>query len=198
MKRSIGVALCLLLVGCSQEVDDVFVHKYMEDVTVCKGLRDKECLETIEEVKENLPSELLDEILMTVGRVEVYVGNKAEFLNYMQDKDIHTTRIEYSGITGYGYEDETVVYSMADDYILTHELAHAYEYSYWYRGEANPSSSEEWQWAYENEYISEYGTTSVSEFYAECFAMYFRHPSGLKIFCPTAYDLLDKEFGDME
>jgi hypothetical protein len=28
--------------------------------------------------------------------------------------------------------------------------------------------------------------------------LYFRHPSGLKICCPMAYELLDAEFGEME
>jgi hypothetical protein len=88
---------------------------------------------------------------------------------------------------------------MADVYTLIHELAHAYEYSFWYDGTYdNPSSSAEWQDAYETEYISSYGTTSVMEFYAECFSMYFRYPQGLKMFCPKAYALLDQDLGEME
>ena len=203
MKGMLGVALCLL-VGCSQEVDDVVVdggttYTSINDIVVCKGLGDKECLETVDKVEQILPLELQTIILNTTDRIEVYVGNKDEFLNYMQDKRIHTDRIAYSGITGFGYEDKTLVYSMADDYVLTHELGHAYEYSYWYDGtKDNPSASEEWQYAYENEYISQYGTTSVHEFYAECFAMYFRSPKTLKMLCPIAYELLDKDFGDME
>jgi hypothetical protein len=202
MKRGIGVALCLLLVGCAQEVDDVVVDETytdIKDVVVCKGLRNKECNETVDKVQQRLPDELLESIIPTVGRIEVYVGSKDEFLNYMQDKRIHIDTIAYSGITGYGFEDKTIIYAMADDYILIHELAHAYEYSYWYDGtKDNPSTSEAWQRAYEEEYVSAYGTTSVIEFYAECFALYFRHPSGLKICCPMAYELLDAEFGEME
>ena len=198
MKGMLGVALCLL-VGCSQEVDDVVVRNSINDIVVCKGLGDKECLETVDKVEQILPMELQAIILNTTNRIEVYVGNQDEFLNYMQDKRIHTDRIAYSGITGYGYEDKTIVYSRADDYVLTHELGHVYEYSYWYDGtKDNPSTSKEWECAYENEYISAYGTTSVAEFYAECFAMYFRSPNMLKKLCPIAYELLDKDFGDME
>ncbi len=203
MKGMLGLTLCLL-VGCSQEVDDVIVdsgttHSSIQDIVVCKGLRDKECIETVDRVEDALPMELQAILLDTTSRIEVYVGNKDEFLNYMSDKRIHTDRIAYSGITGYGYEDKTIVYSMADDYILMHELGHAYEYSYWYDGtKDNPSASKEWQYVYENEYVSAYGTTSVMEFYAECFAMYFRSPKTLKMLCPMSYELLDAEFGGIE
>lgn len=205
MKRML-LGLCVLLGGCicQNEVDEVVVDNTLntiDEITVCTGLREKECLETMNKVKDILPNELQNTIVDTTDFIEIYVGDKYNFLKRMSREKIHTDRIAYSGITGYGYSehDKTVVYAVADDYVLAHELAHAYEYSYWYDGtKDNPSSSAEWQHAYETEYISQYGTTSVMEFYAECFAMYFRSPKMLQKLCPIAYDLLDKDFGDME
>ena len=181
-----------------QEVKLQTEYSELSDVVVCRGLRAKECVETVNTVESLLPNELEEYLLQTLGRVEVFVGNDTEFLNYMSDKPIHRDNFTYVGIAGVGYEPLTIVYSMADDYVLTHELGHAYEYSFRYFGKAKPTDSAEWQYAYEHEYISAYGTTSIMEFYAECFAMYFRNPKGLKMFCPIAYDLLDKDFGHME
>ena len=202
MKGMLGLTLCLL-VGCSQEVDDVIVdngttYTSINDIVVCKGFGDEECLETVDKVEQILPLELQTIILNTTDRIEVYVGNKDDFLNYMQDKRIHTDRIAYSGITGFGYEDKTLVYSMADDYVLMHELGHVYEYSFGYFGMNKPTDNPEWQRAYNLEFISAYGETNIMEFYAECFAMYFRNPKILQRFCPLAYDLLDADFGEME
>ena len=87
---------------------------------------------------------------------------------------------------------------MADDYVLIHELGHVYEYSFSYFGKHKPTDSEEWKQAYETEFISAYGQTNIMEFYAECFAMYFRNPKLLQKFCPIAYSLLDADFGEME
>lgn len=200
MKRLMILFVMLLLSGCvcQNEVDKPTVDT-IDDIVICEGLRDKECIETVAIVQNLLPHELQDIIVDTSDFIEVYVGNQSSFLQHMQGKRIHTDRIAYSGITGFGYSEKTVVYSVADDYVLTHELAHAYEYSYWYDGvKDNPSTSEEWQYAYETEFISQYGTTNVMEFYAECFAMYFRNPKLLEKFCPIAYDLLDKDFREME
>ncbi len=205
MKRML-LGLCVLLGGCvcQNEVDEVVVDNTLntiDEITVCTGLREKECLETMNKVKDILPNELQNIIVDTTDFIEIYVGDKYNFLKRMSREKIHTDRIAYSGITGYGYSehDKTVVYAMADDYVLIHELAHAYEYSHWYDGvKDNPSASEEWKDAYETEYISQYGTTNVMEFYAECFAMYFRNPRALKMFCPKAFNLLDSEFKEME
>lgn len=202
MKRLMILFVMLLLSGCvcRNEVNEVELSM-IDEITVCTGLRDKECVETIQKVKEILPLELQKTIVDTTDFIEIYVGNKQEFLRRMSRERIHTDRIAYSGITGFGYsdEDKTVVYSMAEDYVLTHELAHAYEYSFWYDGtKDNPSASEEWHKVYLEEYISQYGTTNVMEFYAECFAMYFRSPKTLKMLCPMSYELLDREFGEME
>lgn len=202
MKRLMILFVMLLLSGCvcRNEVNEVELST-IDEITVCTGLRDKECVETIQKVKEILPLELQKTIVDTTDFIEIYVGNKQEFLRRMSRERIHTDRIAYSGITGFGYsdEDKTVVYSMAEDYVLTHELAHAYEYSFWYDGtKDNPSASEEWHKVYLEEYISQYGTTNVMEFYAECFAMYFRSPKTLEMLCPMSYELLDREFGEME
>ena len=173
-------------------------YKELSDVVVCKGLRDKECIETVEKAEELLPNELEEYLLQTLGRVEVFVGNNTEFLNYMSDKPIHRDEFAYAGIAGVGYEPLTIVYSMADDYVLIHELGHVYEYSFSYIGKHKPTDSEEWKQAYETEFISAYGQTNVMEFYAECFAMYFRNPKLLQKFCPLAYSLLDADFKGME
>lgn len=201
MKRLMILFVMLLLSGCvcQNEVDETIVDGTISDIAVCTGLRDKECLETVHKVEEILPLELQQRIVNTTDLIEVYVGNNEAFLQHMSGKRIHTDALPYAGITGFGYSEKTVVYSMADDYVLAHELGHAHEYSFWYDGiKDNPSASPQWQQAYETEYISQYGTTNVMEFYAECFAMYFRNPKMLQKLCPVAYSLLDIEFGEME
>lgn len=181
-----------------QEVEIQTEYKELSDVVACRGLRVKECVETVDKAEELLPNELEEYLLQTLGRVEVFVGNNTEFLNYMSDKPIHKNDFAYAGIAGVGYEPLTIVYSMADDYVLIHELGHVYEYSFSYIGKHKPTDSEEWKQAYETEFISAYGKTHVMEFYAECFAMYFRNPKLLQKFCPLAYDLLDADFGHLE
>ena len=198
MKRLMILFVMLLLSGCVCQ-DEVHTEHTISEITICKGLREKECLETLHKVEELLPVELQDRIVETSQLIEIYVGNNQAFLNHMSGKRIHTEGLPYAGITGFGFADKTIIYSMADDYVLAHELAHAYEYSFWYDGvKDNPSSSADWQYAYETEFISSYGQTNVMEFYAECFAMYFRNPKLLKQFCPIAYSLLDEDLGEME
>ena len=170
----------------------------LSDVVVCKGTGISDCLNVVDRAEDLLPNKLEEYLLETLGRVEVFVGNNTEFLNYMSDKPIHRPNFNYAGIAGIGYEPLTIVYSMADDYILIHELGHVYDYSFKYYGENKVTDNPEWQRAYNLEFISAYGTTHVMEFYAECFAMYFRNPKLLEKFCPLAYDLLDKDFGEME
>lgn len=199
MKRGLGVVACLLLGACGQEVEVDSDINTIDEIVVCKGVQDDACMTTLHRIQELLPLEIQDIITDSSVRIEIYSGAKEDFLNYMSDKRIHDKSVAYSGIAGYGYEDKTVVYSLAYDYVLMHELGHAYEYSFWYDGvKDNPSSSEEWYDAYMTEYISSYGTTSVEEFYAECFAMYFRTPKMLHKLCPKAYSLLDEDFKDME
>ena len=181
-----------------QQVELQTEYKELSDVVVCRGLRTKECVETVDRAEELLPNELEEYLLQTLGRVEVFVGNNTEFLNYMSDKPIHRKDFAYAGIAGIGYEPLTIVYSMADDYVLMHELGHVYEYSFGYFGEHKPTDNPEWQRAYNLEFISAYGKTNIMEFYAECFAMYFRNPKILKRLCPLAYDLLDADFGHLE
>ena len=196
------VMICGMYYGMSQaeqqEVEIQTEYKELSDVVVCRGLRTKECVETVDKAEELLPNELEEYLLQTLGRVEVFVGNNTEFLNYMSDKPIHRNDFAYAGIAGIGYEPLTIVYSMADDYVLIHELGHVYEYSFSYIEKHKPTDSEEWKQAYETEFISAYGKTNIMEFYAECFAMYFRNPKILQRFCPLAYDLLDADFCEME
>lgn len=172
-------------------------YNELSDVMVCRGGNVKQCIETINKVEELLPDELEQYLLQTLGRAEVFVGENEEFLQYMSDKPIHRPNFSYAGIAGVGYEPLTIVYSMADDYVLIHELGHVYEYSFRYFGLDKPTDSAEWYRAYNLEFISAYGTTHVMEFYAECFAMYFRNPKLLEKFCPIAYELLHNDFGHM-
>lgn len=204
MKRLLLALASLLLGACfgytTQE--DIVLHTQFEtidEITLCTGIDDDMCIKTVDEVKELLPLELQKIIVDSTQFIEVYSGDRQDFLRRMTTEEIHIAEFEYEGVTGFGYDDLTVLYSMADVYTLIHEIAHAYEYSFWYDGTYdNPSSSAEWQDAYETEYISSYGTTNVMEFYAECFSMYFRYPQGLKMFCPKAYALLDQDLGEME
>lgn len=194
--------MCGMYYGMNQaeqnEVQLQTQYHELNEVVVCKGGSVEQCKEVVNKAEELLPDELEEYLLQTLGRVEVFVGNNSEFLNYMSDKPIHRPGFDYAGIAGVGFEPLTVVYSMANDYILIHELGHVYEYSFRYLGQDKPTDNPEWQRAYNLEFISAYGKTNVMEFYAECFAMYFRNPKMLQKFCPLAYDLLDKDFGDME
>ena len=124
-----------------QEVELQTEYKELSDVVVCRGLRAKECVETVNKAEELLPNELEEYLLQTLGRVEVFVGNNTEFLNYMSDKPIHRNDFAYAGIAGVGFEPLTIVYSMADDYVLIHELGHVYEYSFSYFGEHKPTDN---------------------------------------------------------
>lgn len=194
--------MCGMYYGMNQaeqsEVQLQTQYHELNEVVQCKGGSISDCMNVVDKAEELLPDELEKYLLQTLGRVEIYVGTNEEFLNYMSDKPIHRPNFNYAGIAGVGFEPLTIVYSMANDYILIHELGHAYEYSFKYLGLDKPTDNPEWQRAYNLEFISAYGTTHVMEFYAECFAMYFRNPKMLQKFCPLAYDLLDKDFGEME
>ena len=173
-------------------------YNSLNEVVECKGGDITECMKVIDKAEELLPNVLEEYLLQTLGRVEVFVGSNSEFMEYMSDKPIHIAEYEYAGIAGIGYEPLTIVYSMADDYVLLHELGHAYDYSFKYYGDNKATDNHEWQRAYNLEFISAYGKTDVMEFYAECFAMYFRNPKLLQKFCPVADSLLDADFGEME
>lgn len=173
-------------------------YNSLNEVVECKGGDITECMQVVDKAEELLPNVLEEYLLQTLGRVEVFVGSNSEFMDYMSDKPIHIAEYEYAGIAGIGYEPLTIVYSMADDYVLLHELGHAYDYSFKYYGDNKATDNPEWQRAYNLEFISAYGKTDVMEFYAECFAMYFRNPKLLQKFCPLAYSLLDADFGEME
>lgn len=187
------------IIEWGDEEQEEITDAELSDIVVCKGNDNGECSALIERAEELLPQELENKIVQTTDFIEIYAGDNESFLEYMSDKPIHTDTIDYAGITGYGYQDKTVLYSMVDEYVLLHELGHAYEFSYWYDGtQDNPSTSFEWGDAFSNEFISGYGTTSADEFYAECFAMYYRNPKLLERLCPLAYTLLEEDLGDME
>lgn len=203
MGKLMNLFVMTLLVGCvcQNEIDKVIIDNgvmnTLDEVTVCIG-REKECHETLAEAMEQIPAELQNTLVDTIERIEIVVDNQQGFMHYMDNEVGEIKGYDFVGIAMYGYTPKTLVYSMADDYVLTHELGHVYDYSFKYKNEIMPSSTEEWQWAWKNEYISSYGTTSAMEFYAECFSMYFRYPRGLKMSCPTAYELMEAEFGHME
>ena len=183
---------CLLLGSCKNEVNTV------DEIMQCKGV-ESTCEVLINEVIEKLPLELQDKIVDTSDRLVIYTGDKQDFLDYMAVKEKEIKSQEYSGITLYNYRQPTRIYSLADSYVIFHELGHAYNFTYWHEGnEELLSDSEEWIDAYNTEFISQYGQVSSQEFYAETFAMYFRNPKLLQKFCPKAYALHDEEFKDFK
>ena len=183
---------CLLLGSCKNEVNTV------DEIMQCEGVENT-CEILIDEVVEKLPIELQDKIVDTSDRLVIYTGDKQDFLDYMAVKEKEIKSQEYSGITLYNYRQPTRIYSLADSYVIFHELGHAYNFTYWHEGnEELLSDSEEWIDAYNTEFISQYGQESPQEFYAETFAMYFRNPKLLQKFCPKAYELHDEEFKDFK
>ena len=165
----------------------------LSDITVCYGDKE-ECEELVEYVEDLLPDDL-EEIIYNTTEIEIITGDYYNFRNHMKGKVIDVDE-PYVGITGYGYKkDVSLVYSMADIYTLIHELGHAYEYSYWYNSEKCPSETQQWKLAFKHEKITNYGTISHYEFYAECFAYYFLEPEIIQERAPVAFDLLNSDFG---
>jgi len=191
-------ALILVLSGCEQHEDVIVDSTHKGPVgrlVKYVNLTENESIDLIRKVENILPKKVKDAIYKTTNKIEIVAGDANAFMKYMKGKDIEFTDYDYKGIAGYGFEPKTIVYSILDEYVLIHELAHAYEYSFWYDGtKDNPSSSWKWKEAYKSEYISKLGQKNVMEFYAECFAMYFRNPKMLEKLCPMAYELLDREF----
>ena len=175
---------CLLLGSCKNDAQINTVDEIMQ----CEGI-ESTCNLLIDEVVEKLPLELQDKIVDTSDMLVIYTKEK-------EDK-IKSQGV--SGITLYTYQQQTRIYSLADSYVVFHELGHAYDFTYWHEGnEQLLSDSEEWIDAYNTEFISQYGQVSSQEFYAETFAMYFRNPKLLQKFCPKAYELHDEEFKDFK
>ena len=166
----------------------------LSDITVCYGDKE-ECEELVEYVEDLLPDDL-EEIIYNTTEIEIITGDYYNFRNHMKGKAIDMDVDQmYVGITGYGYKkDISILYSMADEYTLLHELGHAYEYSHWYEDKESPSQTQQWKFASKHEYITDYGETDIYEFYAECFAYYFLQPEILQERAPVAYELMNNDF----
>ena len=189
---------CLLLGSCKNEMEVDTRINTVDEIMQCEGV-ESTCDVLIDEVVEKLPLELQDKIVDTSDRLVIYTGEKQDFLDYMAIKEKEVKSEGFSGITLYDYQQPTRIYSLADSYVVFHELGHAYDFTYWHESnEQLLSDSEEWMDAYNTEFISQYGQVSSQEFYAETFAMYFRNPKLLQKFCPKAYALHDEEFKDFK
>ena len=178
-----------LLLGLWQEPTSI------TELVECYG--DKEvCIELIAEVSELLPEHIEQRLASTVGRIEI-VTDKAEFLQHMSQKveaheEIIKKEQEYVGLCTYGYEFKTVVYSIADRYVLLHELGHAYDYSQYYLNEPAISGTDAWVDAYNTEYVTTRAMANTKEYFAETFAKYFHYEHGLEMFAPTAHELMEQ------
>ena len=169
----------------------------LEDITTCVNADYSVCNDVIEAVDSRLPQHVKDAILAT-ATIEVVPGEMDDFLNYMSTQpisDIIEEGVEYAGIAGYGYEELTNVYAMNRDYVLFHELGHAYEYAYWNYGASSPAEGLDWKFSFDHEYVTSYGLINIREYYAECFATYFMDPEYLKVAAPVAYELLNNDLG---
>ena len=185
---------CLLLGSCKNDTQINTVDEIMK----CEGL-ESTCDVLIDEVVDKLPLELQDKIVDTSDRLVIYAGDGQDFLDYVWERERTVKSLEFSGVTLYSKRQPTRIYSLADSYVVFHELGHAYDFAYWHEGnEELLSHSKEWTDTYATEFVSPYGQVSPQEFYAETFAMYFRNPKLLQKLCPKAYALHDEEFKDFK
>ena len=177
---------CLLLGACKNEVEVNQINT-VDEIMECEGSQST-CELLINEAVAKLPMELQDKVVDTSERLVIYTGENEERL---KSRGV-------SGITQYAYQKPTRIHSIAKSHVLFHELGHAYDITYLHEGNKQLlSDSEEWVNAYSTEFISQYGQTSVQEFYAETFSMYFKNPKSLQKLCPKAYSLHEKEFKNM-
>ena len=188
---------CLFLGACKNEMEVDPQINTVDEIVQCEGM-ESTCEILTNDVVERLPLELQDKIVDTSDRLVIYAGDGQDFLDYVWERERTVKSLEFSGVTLYSKRQPTRIYALADSYVILHELGHAYDYTYWHKGEELLSHSPEWVDAWETEFISQYGQTSSQEFYAETFAMYFRTPKMLQKFCPKAYELHEKEFKNMK
>ena len=71
-------------------------------------------------------------------------------------------------------------------------LSHEYGHAVWFQI-MDDSDYDDWERMYERairtgRFVTEYSSTSVEEFFAECFAFYVHEPSTLKMVSPSCYD----------
>ena len=179
---------CLLLGACKNEMEVDTQINTVDEIMQCEG-SESTCEFLINEAVAKLPMELQDKIVDTSDTLIIYTGANEERL---KSRGV-------SGITQYAYQKPTRIHSIAKSHVLFHELGHAYDITYLHEGNKQLlSDSEEWVNAYSTEFISQYGQTSVQEFYAETFSMYFKNPKSLQKLCPKAYTLHEKEFKNMK
>ena len=189
---------CLFLGTCKNEMEVDPQINTVDEIVQCEGMKST-CEILTNDVVERLPLELQDKIVDTSDRLVIYAGDRQDFLDYVWERERTVKSVEFSGVTLYSKRQPTRIYSLADSYVVFHELGHAYDFAYWHEGnEELLSDSEEWIDAYATEFISQYGQVSPQEFYAETFSLYFEDPELLQKFCPKAYALHDEEFKDFK
>ena len=189
---------CLLLGACKNEMEVDTRINTVDEIMKCEGV-ESTCDVLIDEVVDKLPLELQDKIVDTSDRLVIYTGDGQDFLDYVWERERTVKSLEFSGVTLYSKRQPTRIYSLADSYVVFHELGHAYDFAYWHEGnEELLSHSKEWTDTYATEFVSPYGQVSPQEFYAETFSMYFRDPKLLQKLCPKAYALHDEEFKDFK
>ena len=189
---------CLFLGTCKNEMEVDPQINTVDEIVQCEGM-ESTCEALTNDVVERLPLELQDKIVDTSDRLVIYAGDRQDFLDYVWKRERAVKSLEFSGVTLYSKREPTRIYSLADSYVVFHELGHAYDFTYWHEGnEQLLSDSEEWVDAYATEFISQYGQVSPQEFYAETFSLYFEDPELLQKFCPKAYALHDEEFKDFK
>lgn len=96
-------------------------------------------------------------------------------LNYFGDTDDYDTTMIILHSRNYFFGglalDRTTIYNGPYNftpYVIAHEIGHV-----WSLREGSPVNWEEWGTLAENNYVSDYGETAVSEHFAEAFSFYF-------------------------
>ena len=186
MLKEVALCLCTFMGLCEEP-------QSFSDVTKCEGDL-KVCEKVISEVEAVIPNHIEAYIVKTVDEIVIVT---TDFSKYMDGNPIDEaiTESEYVGVTGYGYSDKTLIYSVADSYVLLHELGHALDFSYLYFGVNKYSNTDKWKEVYETEYITKRGSVIQEEYFAEAFAMYYHNPHAVEMFAPNTYKQLNNLLG---
>ena len=173
---------------------------HLSDVTVCVSREGttEPCEEVLTNVEEMLPS-FIEDFIADYSYIELVDADEDEFADYMYEQPVQQEfiggEVDYLGITTTGYGDGIMLYAMNDEYVLLHELGHAYDFANLHVGRDLVSNDPEFIACYYNEYISDYGETSEQEFFAEAFALYFGSPKYLKDNAPRTFNYMQYQFG---
>ena len=93
MKRLL-LALTSLLLGAYfgyTKQEDIVLHtqfQTIDEITLCTGTNDGMCIKTVDKVKELLPLELQKIIVDSTQFIEVYTGDRQDFLKRMTTEEM--------------------------------------------------------------------------------------------------------------